>query len=160
MEPRLDRTDERGGEVVLALRDTVRYHEVMNRTHQNNEIPKTVVPSPTATQNEKSEPVDSLSSSSSTAVRNTSKPKETPTVIEDPFDNFLCKSCNRGDDDAYLLICDRCDTSVKVEYGADLPTGELGIGFATVKSKDLSDQDKDYLNSPWNLNNFAYHYKS
>ncbi|CAF1094364.1 unnamed protein product [Didymodactylos carnosus] len=112
MEPRLDRTDERGGEVVLALRDTVRYHEVMNRTHQNNEIPKTVVPSPTATQNEKSEPVDSLSSSSSTAVRNTSKPKETPTVIEDPFDNFLCKSCNRGDDDAYLLICDRCDNSI------------------------------------------------
>ncbi|CAF0968427.1 unnamed protein product [Didymodactylos carnosus] len=211
--------------------------------------PKTAVPSSTATQNEKSEPVDSLSSSSSTAVRNTNKRKETPTIVEDPFDNFLCKSCNRGDDDAYLLICDRCDNcyhtyclipplieiprgqwrcpkcvaqlyqtacpldaygfeqsrkqftlqefgemadnfkqtyfqkelhnitceevekefwrvlasptaSVKVEYGADLPTGELGSGFPTVKSKDLSDQDKKYLNSPWNLNNFAYHYKS
>jgi hypothetical protein len=69
------------------------------------------------------------------------------------------------------------DSSVKVEYGADLPTGELGSGFPTTKVHDLSENDKvshrssallcikaffvqKYLNSPWNLNNFACQYKS
>lgn len=69
------------------------------------------------------------------------------------------------------------DASVKVEYGADLPTGELGSGFPTTRMQDLSENDKvtvrssfllrietfflqKYLNSPWNLNNFACHYKS
>ena len=69
------------------------------------------------------------------------------------------------------------DASVKVEYGADLPTGELGSGFPTTRVQDLTENDKvtirarcllhfetfvpqRYLNSPWNLNNFACQYKS
>ncbi|CAF1332505.1 unnamed protein product, partial [Didymodactylos carnosus] len=68
--------------------------------------PKTAVPPFTTTHIKKNEPVAPISSSS-TAARNTGKRNET--IIEDPFDSFLCKSCNRGDDDAYLLICDLCD---------------------------------------------------
>lgn len=179
--------------------------------------------------------------------RNDRSPSHANTL--DPFANFICKSCARGDDDSYLLICDICDNcyhtyclipalmeiprgqwrcpkcvaqlyhtatptdaygfeqsereytlgefgemadefkrnyfnkplteissddveqefwrilslpdaSVKVEYGADLPTGELGSGFPSMKTKDLTENDKKYLNSPWNLNNFACHYKS
>ncbi|CAF3976187.1 unnamed protein product, partial [Rotaria magnacalcarata] len=52
------------------------------------------------------------------------------------------------------------EASVKVEYGADLQTGDLGSGFPTIRTKDLNENDKKYLNSPWNLNNFACHYKS
>jgi hypothetical protein len=29
-----------------------------------------------------------------------------------------------------------------VEYGADLPTGELGSGFPSIKTKDLNENDK------------------
>ncbi len=38
------------------------------------------------------------------------------------------------------------DASVKIEYGADLPTGELGSGFPTTKTKDLNENDKVKLN--------------
>jgi len=181
--------------------------------------------------------------------RNDRSPSPSHTNNVDPFANFICKSCARGDDDSYLLICDICDNcyhtyclipalmeiprgqwrcpkcvaqlyhtatptdaygfeqsekeytlgefgemadefkrnyfnkplteissedveqefwrilslpdaSVKVEYGADLATGELGSGFPSMKTKDLTENDKKYLNSPWNLNNFACHYKS
>ncbi|CAM4747121.1 unnamed protein product [Rotaria magnacalcarata] len=182
---------------------------------------------------------------------NKRKDNSSPTMANniDPFANFICKSCARGDDDSYLLICDICDNcyhtyclipalieiprgqwrcpkcvaqlyhtatpsdaygfeqsgreytlgefgemsdefkrnyfkkplseilpedveqefwrilslpeaSVKVEYGADLQTGDLGSGFPTIRTKDLNENDKKYLNSPWNLNNFACHYKS
>ncbi|CAF1364311.1 unnamed protein product [Adineta steineri] len=184
-------------------------------------------------------------------MKNGNKRKDSSSSMNniDPFANFVCKCCTRGDDDNYLLICDICDNcyhtyclipslveiprgqwrcpkcvaqlyhtaspsdaygfeqsgkeytlgefgemadefkrnyfnkplseitaddieqefwrilslpdaSVKVEYGADLPTGELGSGFPTLKTKDLTENDKKYLNSPWNLNNFACHYKS
>jgi len=186
-------------------------------------------------------------------MKNGTKRKETSSKSNnnsiDPFAHFICKSCTRGDDDNYLLICDICDNcyhtyclipalmeiprgqwrcpkcvaqlyhtaspsdaygfeqsskeytlgefgemsdefkrnyfkkplreiteddverefwrilslpeaSVTVEYGADLPTGELGSGFPTMKTQDLRENDKKYLNSPWNLNNFASHYKS
>lgn len=34
------------------------------------------------------------------------------------------------------------DASIKVEYGADLPTGELGSGFPSSKTKDITENDK------------------
>ena len=34
------------------------------------------------------------------------------------------------------------DASIKVEYGADLPTGELGSGFPSIRTKDLTENDK------------------
>ncbi|CAF0761691.1 unnamed protein product [Adineta ricciae] len=196
---------------------------------------------------------DSKKVESNGTLKNGNKRKDsssaTGTNNPDPFANFICKSCTRGDDDNYLLICDMCDNcyhtyclipalteiprgqwrcprcvaqlyhsatpsdaygfeqspkeytlgefgemadefkrnyfkkplseitcedveqefwrilslpdaSVKVEYGADLPTGDLGSGFPSAKTKDLTENDKKYLNSPWNLNNFACHYKS
>ncbi|CAF5111876.1 unnamed protein product, partial [Rotaria sp. Silwood1] len=34
------------------------------------------------------------------------------------------------------------DASVKIEYEADLQTGELGSGFPTIRTKDLTENDK------------------
>lgn len=40
-------------------------------------------------------------------------------------------------------------------YGADLETGVFGSGFPRKLGEVDSDPHKDYINSGWNLNNFA-----
>ncbi|KPM05996.1 lysine-specific demethylase 5A-like protein [Sarcoptes scabiei] len=58
--------------------------------------------------------------------------KEFWRIVSTPFENVVC-----------------------VEYGADLYTNDYGSGFPTQKnSSSLSDNKiKEYINSPWNLNN-------
>lgn len=45
------------------------------------------------------------------------------------------------------------DDDVIVEYGADLHVMDHGSGFPTMSSKNLSTGDREYAESPWNLNN-------
>jgi len=53
----------------------------------------------------------------------------------------------------YWRILDNIDEDVMVEYGADLHTMDHGSGFPTTASKHLKDEDSDYANAEWNLNN-------
>ncbi|CAH8556885.1 unnamed protein product [Schistosoma rodhaini] len=45
------------------------------------------------------------------------------------------------------------DTGVSVEYGADLNAREHGSGFPTSRQGRTSQKSKNYVTSPWNLNN-------
>ncbi|KAK3104094.1 hypothetical protein FSP39_024364 [Pinctada imbricata] len=45
------------------------------------------------------------------------------------------------------------EEDVTVEYGADIHAAEMGSGFPTKDTKDLTPEDEEYMNSGWNLNN-------
>lgn len=47
------------------------------------------------------------------------------------------------------------DASIKVEYGADLPTGELGSGFPSSKTKDITENDKVKRNKKKKISHFT-----
>ncbi|CAG9828368.1 unnamed protein product [Diabrotica balteata] len=170
------------------------------------------------------------------------KPRSKSHVVDepDPLARYICRNCNGGDDEEYMLLCDGCDDSyhtfclmpplleipagdwrcpkcvaeevskpmeafgfeqakreytlqqfgdmadqfksdyfnmpvhkvpletverefwrivstidedVTVEYGADLHTMDHGSGFPTNKSENLSEMEKKYAESGWNLNN-------
>ncbi|CAG9835453.1 unnamed protein product [Diabrotica balteata] len=53
----------------------------------------------------------------------------------------------------YWRIMSTIDEDVTVEYGADLHTMDHGSGFPTASSANLSDLEKQYAESGWNLNN-------
>lgn len=49
---------------------------------------------------------------------------------------------------------------MRVEYAADLPVLKFGSGFGREGQKILDERQKDYLNHPWNLNNFYKDFNS
>lgn len=53
----------------------------------------------------------------------------------------------------FWRIISSLEEDVTVEYGADLHAMDHGSGFPTLLSKNLFPGDKEYAESPWNLNN-------
>lgn len=54
----------------------------------------------------------------------------------------------------YWRLVSSLQDNVSVEYGADLHCNEFGSGFPTQATRDLLDeQDLEYIDHPWNLNN-------
>lgn len=55
----------------------------------------------------------------------------------------------------YWRLVSSLQDNVSVEYGADLHCNEFGSGFPTKSTKDdlLDEQDLEYIDHPWNLNN-------
>lgn len=53
----------------------------------------------------------------------------------------------------YWRIISSLEEDVTVEYGADLHAMDHGSGFPTSSSLNLFPGDKEYADSPWNLNN-------
>jgi histone demethylase JARID1 len=47
-----------------------------------------------------------------------------------------------------------------VEYAADLATNKFGSGFGTRNQKILDPTQKDYVDHPWNMNNYHKHFGS
>ncbi|XP_065573719.1 lysine-specific demethylase 5D-like isoform X2 [Artemia franciscana] len=53
----------------------------------------------------------------------------------------------------YWRLVSSIDEDVVVEYGADLHTMDMGSGFPTKNSRNLAEEDMQYVKSGWNLNN-------
>ena len=53
----------------------------------------------------------------------------------------------------YWQILESIEEDVMVEYGADLHSIDHGSGFPTFADKSLTEEDKTYAASEWNLNN-------
>ncbi|KAK4471450.1 hypothetical protein MN116_004878 [Schistosoma mekongi] len=61
-------------------------------------------------------------------------------------------SLEEGEAEFWRLV-DSEDTEISVEYGADLNAREHGSGFPTSRPGRISQKLRNYVTSPWNLNN-------